>query len=177
MQSTLDILEGVAIGDWIATSSGQTVEAYVAAMRRGDASRQETWGGFLELAILCHKMQQPVVRAHVFEHVGGKCYLLTTVGSEAPDAADIFLVWLGTHWEGLWLSDAAQDLLREARAAPSHARLAGGAGVAPSTGLAHTSASSAAAPPPSPLPELSQPAPEEDGARFRSQACSTEGCA
>ena len=104
-QSTLrEALEG---------SSGLDLEAYFRQMATYGNGR-ESWGGFVELDILCHFWG---VRGWVFARrpPESACELVWTTTTAPTAGGNIAILWSGTHWDALRLDESLWVTLRANR--------------------------------------------------------------
>ena len=90
-------------------SAGLTPDAFMSRMRTGVADDRKTWGGFLDIAILCQRWQ---CQAHLYKFVSGGLRRISWVGLSQPSAQQhrhgiCSLVWGGGHYSALDVSDDA----------------------------------------------------------------------
>ena len=115
-----DYLEAAPLSVLIQSSTDLRPEEYLRRMQSPNNGDRRTWGGFLEVAILCKRW---TCRACVFRADGNRVSLLACVGNE-PRAGFAHrgicaVVWWGAHYEALRLSDAALARLAAAFAPAS----------------------------------------------------------
>ena len=112
-----DYLEAAPLSVLIQSSTDLRPEEYLRRMRSPNSGDRRTWGGFLEIAILCKRW---ACSACIFRTQANRISLLACVGNE-PRAGFAHkgicaLVWWGAHYEALRLSDVALTRLVEALA-------------------------------------------------------------
>ena len=114
IQTTSDEIDGSSIAEWVAVATGQTVQQYV--QRMASAGGSETWGGFLEAALIVHAWSRAIGTpiGCVFlseENQGAK--LMSWIGSYTA-AHQIACVWSGDHWQRFRLKAPGWLRLRRA---------------------------------------------------------------
>ena len=107
-QRSGDTCFGVAsMAELVRASTDLTLNAYLARMQRPSAADRRTWGGFLEVAILCRRWG---CRAHFFKVEDRQQLVLMSSVGEGPVRngykrhGQCAVVWLGAHYEALDLS-------------------------------------------------------------------------
>ena len=98
--------------DWVTLVTGASVSDCVENM-----SRSTTWGGFLEVALICN-IAAAESRAELSVVILLDCgprgfQTLSSVGSTAPDSRLAYLVWQGAHWVRVRLQSAGVARVRE----------------------------------------------------------------
>ena len=101
-------LEAAPLSVLIESSTDLRPEDYLKRMQSPDSMDRRTWGGFLEVTILCRRW---ACRAAIFRAQTNCISLLACVGNE-PRAGFAHkgicaVVWWGAHYEALRLTDAA----------------------------------------------------------------------
>jgi hypothetical protein len=98
IRTTTDVVDGLSIRDWIEASEGKSLEDYcqLMAVARGP----ETWGGFLDVAVLCHAWGRGLRCIMLQSLEGGGYQALACAGSRSSDPAVrcIYIAWNGSHW-------------------------------------------------------------------------------
>ena len=95
------------MAELVRASTDLTLNAYLARMRQPSAADRRTWGGFLEVAILCRRWG---CRAHFFKVEDRQQLVLMSSVGEGPVRngykrhGQCAVVWLGAHYEALDLS-------------------------------------------------------------------------
>ena len=97
---------------WVTLVTGASVSDYAE-----NASRSTTWGGFLEVALICN-IAAAESRAELSVVILLDCGLrgfqtLPSVGSTAPDSRLACIVWQGARWVRARLQPAGVARVRE----------------------------------------------------------------
>ena len=103
---------GTSVQDWVTLVTGASVSDYVETM-----SRSTTWGGFLEVALICN-IAAAESRAELSVVILLDCgprgfQTLSSVGSTAPDSRLACIAWQGAHWVRARLHPAGVARVRE----------------------------------------------------------------
>jgi hypothetical protein len=89
---------GALLADAITAATGMQASAYFAQMEKEGGSGAQTWGGFLEAAIIGKRDQKTI---YIFQKHANRYVLLCQAGPDDSGHDSTFLVWTGDHFDTL----------------------------------------------------------------------------
>jgi hypothetical protein len=89
---------GALLADAITAATGMQASAYFAEMEKQGGSGEQTWGGFLEAAIIGKRIQKTI---YIFQKHANRYVLLCQAGPDDSGHDSTFLVWTGNHFDTL----------------------------------------------------------------------------
>ena len=113
VRTTGDEIDGSSVAEWVAVVTGKTVEQYTEIM--GVAGGRETWGGFLEVALMMHAWGRTIgqfVGCVLFGLEDRSARLLSWAGSRTAED-QIAIIWSGNHWLRLRMMPEGWKRVRE----------------------------------------------------------------
>lgn len=107
-----EVIDGVRVSEWIQCCGYSSVEQYCERMR--SPGPRSSWGGFLEIVMLCHVFREKYpMQVAVLDISGGTAKVYAVCG--IPSAPRAAVAWSGGHWEAASLTDAAWSSIDEWR--------------------------------------------------------------
>jgi hypothetical protein len=113
VRTTGDEIDGSSVAEWVAVVTGKTVEQYTEIM--GVAGGRETWGDFLEVALMMHAWGRAIgqfVGCVLFGLEDRSARLLSWAGSRTAEH-QIAIIWSGNHWLRLRMMPEGWKRVRE----------------------------------------------------------------
>ena len=96
---------GALLADAITAATGMQASAYFAEMEKQGGSGEQTWGGFLEAAIIGKRLEKTI---YIFQKPASRYVLLCQAGPD-DSPVSMFLVWTGNHFDTLLPTDPGKN--------------------------------------------------------------------
>jgi len=114
IRTTVDEINSSTVQEWVAVVTNLSVAQYLERM--SIARGQETWGGFLEAALIAYAWGRAVnepIGCLMFSWRGSDAALMSWTGSRTA-RTQVAIIWSGHHWCRLRLKPGGWNMLREA---------------------------------------------------------------
>ena len=106
------IVEGQTIRQWIETSTGTLLAAYLQRMAVASLNVR-TWGGFLEASLIGAQLKLEV---HMFEKMDGSSFrLLSSTGKAGGNYPPCCIAWSGNHWDAVMCTEAVLERIAQSK--------------------------------------------------------------